>query len=249
MTALIPFTEPDRPTLHVVAIPGAGAGPVTYEPWRRLVPQTWRLSAACLPGRGPRFGEPFATDIRAVAEEIAAEIPGDVPVLVFGHSMGALVALEVAALVRPAGLVVAGCAPPASRRRAVYGATAEEDVAAAIRDVVASLNVPDPDLFEELVALSTPVLLADLALLEDYLPQATTVDCELVALYGEEDDLEPESWCESTTGSAEVVLFAGGHFFIQHDAADVVRELARRQQPAVAAGGPLIAMTPDVPCD
>jgi surfactin synthase thioesterase subunit len=245
--ALVPLTAPEQPSLHVIAIPGAGAGPSTFEPWRKVVPQTWRLSAVCLPGRGNRFGEPFATDMRVLAKEIAAEIATDVPLLVFGHSMGALVALEVAALVRPRGLVVAGCAPPASRRRQAYGSTAEADVAAAIRDVVASLGVPDPDLFEELVALSTPVLLADLALLDDYRPQSTMVDCDLLALYGTDDDLEPEPWHASTSAASEVMLFPGGHFFLQHDAADVIRELAHRQQPAVATGGPPIAMTPEVP--
>jgi surfactin synthase thioesterase subunit len=231
---LLPLTSPEHTVVDLVAFPGAGAGPHFYQEWRRVMPPGWRLNAVCLPGRGSRFGEPFATDMRALARDLGARIaeersarPGT-PLVLFGHSMGALVALEVAAMLRPALLAVAGCAPPASERRAVYGANAEADLAEAVRDLVGSLGVPDPGLFEELVALSTPILAADLVLLDGYRPADFTVDCDILAMYGEDDLILPESWQQSTSLGAAEEVHAGGHFFIQHAAADAIAALVRR---------------------
>lgn len=114
---LTTLNDPADVEADLVVMPFGGGGPSVFLPWARRVPATWRLSAVCLPGRGHRFVEPPHTDAATAAQEVAAAVRARLgatgrPLVYLGHSLGSLLALDVAALVEPDLLCVAGCSPP-----------------------------------------------------------------------------------------------------------------------------------------
>src|SRR5262249_9000434 len=82
-------------------------GTAPFRPWAQQLPDDTELVLVCYPGRESRFTEPYATDWETLCEEVVAAVVTDVatrPYQLFGHSMGAVMAFEVAARAGRAGL-------------------------------------------------------------------------------------------------------------------------------------------------
>lgn len=77
-----------------------------YRAWGQIAPRQVAVCAVELPGRGSWIAEaPFIRLmplVRALGDEIAPLL--DRPLALFGHSMGGLVAFELARLLRQRGL-------------------------------------------------------------------------------------------------------------------------------------------------
>jgi len=109
--------------LTLLCLPYSGASAMVYSRWRRKLPEWLKLQPVELPGRGARFGEPLQTDIRALARQLAAEHAPALrgPYALFGHSLGALLACEMAHALRslgcpePVALFASGTAAPTMR--------------------------------------------------------------------------------------------------------------------------------------
>ncbi|NUP49826.1 MAG: thioesterase [Catenulispora sp.] len=226
--------------VDLVAFPGAGTGASGFRDWRRLLPADWGFTVVNLPGREASYGRPFATDLAALADEVAAELRAHraagpaAPLVLFGHSMGALLALLVAHRVPVDALVVAACAPPRSRRYDLDGDPLDDDalridvsealVAAGVAELFDTL---DEDLFAEMVELAVPALRADILLLTSFQIPTTRLDCRILALYGADDALHPAPWSDETTAAADLRVLDGGHFFVQLAPETVIAELQR----------------------
>ncbi|WP_097933660.1 MULTISPECIES: thioesterase II family protein [unclassified Streptomyces] len=90
------------PLLRLVCVPYAGGGASVYQRWgRALLPavEPWALR---LPGHDARMAEPLATDLVSVASDAAAALValGPGPYALFGHSLGAFLAFEIARALR-----------------------------------------------------------------------------------------------------------------------------------------------------
>lgn len=84
--------------VKVFPLPYAGASVSVYYRWKSLLPDNYELIMLELAGRGSRLGENFYQTVDEASEDIASKIKnvisGDDYIL-FGHSMGALLAYEV----------------------------------------------------------------------------------------------------------------------------------------------------------
>jgi len=89
--------RPDA-TRRVVCFGPAGGGPSFYRKWPELLPADTELIAINLPGREARLAEPPAHSIEGSAAIVARALAVDIPrpTILFGHSMGALIAYETA---------------------------------------------------------------------------------------------------------------------------------------------------------
>jgi medium-chain acyl-[acyl-carrier-protein] hydrolase len=178
-----------------------------------------------LPGRESRFAEPLLTSLEPVVDELVAAIPTDLPFAFFGHSMGALIAYEVARRVAPTHLVVSAHRAPHLPDTTPLG---QLDDDALVARLVATIPVlADPDLRE----IFLPILRADLTLCETYrFTPGEPLPCPVTAIGGTEDDLVTEAelaaWRAHTSASFALRLFPGGHFYLR-GAEAVVAETVR----------------------
>ena len=149
------------------------------------------------------------------------------PFAFFGHSMGALVALEVArfcarhSLAMPLCLIASGATAPQYDKPARKLHTLPDD---ALIDALRDYDGSPPEVLEhrELMALLLPMIRADFQLIENYAYRAARpLELALTVFVGDADGhVIQESaphWQKETLGPCQVHRFQGGHFFIHSD--------------------------------
>jgi surfactin synthase thioesterase subunit len=222
--------------LTLLCLPYSGASAMVYSRWRRQLPPWLQLQPVELPGRGARYDEPLQTDMRALALQLAREHKPSLhgPYALFGHSLGALLACEMAHAFRalgtpePVALFASGTAAPSMRSdydRGFAEPQTDEQLIAQLRafqgtheDVLAN---------QELMSLTLPILRADFMLCGRFRPmQRPLLKCPVHVLGGKEDKATTEQligWSQETLGSFSVDMMTGGHFFIHEHEAKVLR--------------------------
>ena len=222
--------------LTLLCLPYSGASAMVYSRWRRKLPEWLKLQPVELPGRGARFGEPLHTDMRRLALQLAHEQKTTLkaPYALFGHSLGALLACEMAHALRslgcpePVALFASGTAAPTMRADYDRG-FAEPKTDAELIEQLRTLNGTSEEVLanEELMSLTLPVLRADFQLCGRFEPvQRPLLKCPVHVLGGKDDRATTEQligWRKETHGSFSVDMLAGGHFFIHEHEAKVLR--------------------------
>lgn len=239
-----PFLGAARPgaatRLHL--FPYAGGSASAFRGWVPDLGDDVEVVRVQYPGRENRYSEPAHHRIDSLADEIASAFDSSDPrpTVFFGHSMGALVAFEVAHRLPdplPRLLVVSAALPPHRRGSQVaFSRLSTRDLIGVLR---AEGNdgtelLADPDLAEALL----PTVRADLAAVESYeYPERGPLSCPILAMRGELDSTigatSMSGWRELTSAGFELHRFAGGHFFPWEDLGSVVDLLSD----AVVAGG------------
>jgi surfactin synthase thioesterase subunit len=222
------LVEPTKSSIFrtpLVIFPHAGAGTTPYR----------RLAADCagafhpmivrLPGRETRLREPA---FRHIGSLVNAALPVLLPVLargpvLYGHSLGALVAFEVTRQARrayglePAHLVVSGCSAPRTRaprqiRHTLPGAELWQSVC--------ELNGMSEEIARDTAMrdLLLPTLRADFQVSDTYrYSPGPPLGCPVDALAGDHDSEAPGSgmtgWAQETTGRFRLHVLPGDHFF------------------------------------
>nr|WP_263292416.1 MULTISPECIES: alpha/beta fold hydrolase [Gammaproteobacteria] len=222
--------------MTLLCLPYSGASAMVYSRWRRKLPQWLQLQPVELPGRGARFGEPLHTDMRALAMQLARELRSTLkaPYALFGHSLGALLACEMAHAFRelgcpePVALFASGTAAPTMRADYDRG-FAEPKTDGQLIEQLRTLNGTSEEVLanEELMSLTLPILRADFLLCGHFQPvQRPLLKCPVHVLGGKSDKATTEQligWSKETHGSFSVDMLAGGHFFIHEHEAKVLR--------------------------
>jgi len=234
------FHEP-RPGAQVrlFCFPYAGGAASVYRPWiERLSPDV-HVHPVQLPGRETRMREQAFDRIESLTASLAdALVPHlDRPFALFGHSMGALIAFELARELRrrqapaPVRLLVSGHrAPQIPRTRTTRYDLPEPELVAELRHLGGT--PPEVLAHPELMQLVLPLLRADFAVVETYTHrEAPPLDCPITAFGGvdDRDANEPlmDAWRAQTRGAFALHMFPGGHFFLK-DTTSAVLDLVSR---------------------
>jgi medium-chain acyl-[acyl-carrier-protein] hydrolase len=220
---------------RLVCLPYAGGSASAYHAWEDLTPRHVEVCAAELPGRGARMGEePFRRLpplVRALADALEPLL--DRPFALFGHSMGGLVAFELARLLRRRGqpapchlFVSASPAPGTPALRPHLHDAPDEEVKARLRALKGTpRQVLEND---ELMALALPVIRADFAALEAYEYREEPPLEVPLTVFGGLDDRAVRPWdlqgWRGHSTSSQLRLLPGDHFFV-HDLAPELAEL------------------------
>ncbi|MFJ9250841.1 thioesterase II family protein [Streptomyces sp. NPDC101776] len=223
----------DRPERRVLlyCVPPTGAGPEFFRPWVPLCAGFIDLTAAELPGRGARTGEPSITDIQvgaaALADAIAADLRRDPDGLyaLFGHSFGGLLAFETIRRLRrfhhTAPKLLAISASPAPQLNALrqYVATHLGSGIGTLATVMGWTDPVDGEWDPSLVeTVYTPFLADALALLQHTHRDEPPLDTRIRAFGGRDDPIvPPESltgWDVHSTTEVSVRPFPGGHHYL-----------------------------------
>lgn len=222
--------------LTLLCLPYSGASAMVYSRWRRKLPEWLQVRPVELPGRGARFDEPLQTDMRTLARQLAAEHKPalEAPYALFGHSLGALLACEMAHAFRalgcpePVALFASGTAAPTLRSdydRDFAEPKTDEQLIDQLRTFQGTSEAVLAD--QELMSLTLPVLRADFLLCGRFRPQQRPpLKCPVHVLGGKEDKATTEQligWSKETGGSFSVDMMTGGHFFIHEHEARVLR--------------------------
>lgn len=244
MSAVRPLVTSPWPELRLVCFPHAGGSASAFRTWPAGLPQAVELWSAELPGRGARAGEAPVADRERIVTEIADGLPDGVPLALFGHSLGAVLAYETARELRRRGLPVprllvasAREAPHLPHPGEPVHALGDEAFLAAVQRLggTPAEVLAEPDLVE----LALPALRADFRISETYaFRREAPLDVPILAIGGVDDpDVTPadlEAWEEHTTAGCRTTLFAGGHFFVEPAEAAVLQLLARELAPVPA---------------
>ena len=217
-------------TLRLFCFPHAGGGAASFSRWAASLPP----SVAVVPARPPKRNE-MREVVAALGDAIVPYLTE--PFAFCGHSMGAVVAFELARLLRrrnqplPRLLVSSGARAPQFRRGHVP--PPEPDEAEFINELRRLKGVPEEVLDNAaLMRILLPALRADAALYRNYIySEEPPLDCPIRAYGGAEDPnvrLEHlEAWAVQTTSSFGARLFPGGHFFLQTAREEFLAALAR----------------------
>jgi external thioesterase TEII len=206
----------------------AGGNCYSFQFLKPLLPE-FEVITLELPGRGKRLNEPLLKDFGMAAEDIFRQMNTKLnasPFLIYGHSMGAYLALRVASMLAGAGsppvyLIVSGNAGP--------GVKYEDEVKKRyllsrdefIEELKILGGVPE-ELLEnrELFNFFEPVLRADFQIAENNgMANDAPVNVPLYAMMGSTElkTEEISNWGRFTTGRFNHEILEGGHFFIhQH---------------------------------
>ncbi|PSL00539.1 surfactin synthase thioesterase subunit [Murinocardiopsis flavida] len=228
---------PDAP-VRVVFLPHAGGSASFYFPLCKALAGSAEAVAVQYPGRQERRSEPCVDDLHRMADLLVPVLDEgmDRPTVLFGHSMGAIVAFEAALRLeargaRPAAVFVsARRAPSQYRAENLY---LQGD--ARLLDEVRRLNGTDSAFLEdeELVQLILPTLRADYRAIGTYRyrpgpPLAAPVS----VLVGDDDPRmsagDAPQWERHTSAGIDVHTFRGGHFYLTTHVDQVARLVARR---------------------
>ena len=223
---------------RIVAFPWCGAGASAYRRLASSLSDRIDFVAVQLPGREDRYHERRLVRMADVVESVIDDIIPllDRPMALFGHSMGALVAYEVALALRarlgrePGALIVSGHGAPhcgESARQTWH--TANET--ALVENLQALGGTPgallaDPATLRAFV----PALRADYQVVETYRARSQApLSCPLLACAGGLDkEVSPQTmyaWMRYTTGRCELHWFGGDHFYLCSQPQQLVRRL------------------------
>ena len=212
--------------VRLFCLPYAGGSAAAFRPWRALSMPALDVCPLELPGRGTRLREqpfrrlgPLVTDLADALDPLL-----DRPFALFGHSMGALVAFELARTLRergrpaPVQLLVSAAAPPHTPPSRPLLHCADDH---RLRERLRELNGTPQELLdnEDLMALMLPVLRADFAVLETYeYREQTPLPVPMTVFGGTSDPVVATSslggWRAHTGREVRLRLFPGDHFFL-----------------------------------
>ncbi|MFH8387471.1 thioesterase II family protein [Kitasatospora sp. NPDC001159] len=219
---------PPRPEARVrlLCLPGAGAAAAMYRSWHELLPAEVEVCAVQLPGRGARLREPLHTAMDPLADALADAVLAEpaLPTVVFGHSLGSVIAFELVDRLRdstthaPVSLVAAAHrAPRLGSAGLPYHRLPDADLA---RVMVGLGGTPEAVLARpELIRLAAPSIRADFELDYTYRYRPRPVLSIPVSVFGGLSDstvTEPElaAWREHTSGEFSLRMLPGDHFFV-----------------------------------
>jgi surfactin synthase thioesterase subunit len=215
----------------------AGGSGSSYLEWQEQLEPAVEVVAIQLPGRGSRMHERPRTSLSELVVQLAQLIDGAsrVPFVFFGHSIGALLAFEVARYCKrrwlglPRALFVSGCNPPQipSTEPSLHELAGDALIAA-----LAGYEGTPPELLANrpLMTLLAPAIRADFTLAAGYRYRpGPLLEMPIIVISGEKDgyvDLANlTAWQKETAGECRVKWFDGGHFFLNSNQASLLEFL------------------------
>ncbi|MFE6921434.1 thioesterase II family protein [Nocardia sp. NPDC057663] len=231
------LAEQTRVTLY--CFPHAGSGASGFLGWRTGLPAEVAVVPVQPPGREMRWREAPYETVDELVEELLTVMSGrwHQPFALFGHSMGAIIAYEIARRLHAGGqpspihLFVSGRrAPQLPATEPLAHRAGDDEFVEVVRELG---GTPEHVLTDETLRSNLFTLLrADFAVNETYRYRpGPPLDTAVTVFGGVEDPRvsrnELTAWQQCTTGPFELRLEPGGHFFVVSQRARVLGHIGR----------------------
>lgn len=225
-----------QPKLFI--FPHAGGTPQYYVPFAKSFTTDIKRIAVRYPRQGGKQDFGSFTSLPVVADEICKMVSPDKdhggPVVFFGHSMGGLLAFEVARRFDEAGRPIAALFVSAVAAPGLVGYDDIPDTDEGLLAAVSTLTGADPEFMNnpEFAAAILPTLRGLKAIANYSCPPEVTLSCPIHAFYGDDDDIATADkvlpWRERTTGGFSAREFAGDHFYLTDHLGEVVTDVEEK---------------------
>lgn len=232
---LIRARKVTQPNLRLICFHHAGGSSASFWNWKELLPRDWDLCLFEQPGRGRLFSKPLETDIRRIVDLFLLDLfhlIDGVPMVFFGHSMGARVAFELTHRMQQEGLslpsllcVSAASAPRSGCRKVGYSKLSRDDCLVLLKEMGGT--PPEVFLEPELRDIVLNVLRADFEVCDSWEPEMGRVvlHAPILALGGFSDPYVSSDsladWKSETSERFDLVLLPGAHFYFRDKEADL----------------------------
>jgi surfactin synthase thioesterase subunit len=244
------FHAADDPAVRLACFPHAGGSASYYFPVSRTLCGPVEVLAMQYPGRLDRLAEPHIGDVCELAEGIADDLSAwyDRPLALFGHSLGATVAFEVARLLQsrgtgPLALFVSGCQAPSRQRRDERVHLADD---AHLMAVLERLGGTDPAVLadEDLARALLPTIRSDYRAAETYRYRpGAPLRCPITVLNGDRDPQvsaeDATAWVQHTTARCRLRWYPGGHFYLNRHRDRLLAQIRTELAEALDKGVPV----------
>lgn len=215
-----PTSKENNPKYRLICFPHAGGSASFFRSWETQL-KGFEVCPVSYPGRAERIQEPLPTDLRQLAQDIAQALLSftDLPLVFFGHSMGAPIALETARAIEKNNIYISHLFASGSRNGPcpVQKNYVEEDNENLCKNLI-DMGGTNPDaisdpIFHELVM---PAIKADGKMFHNYkMEKEPILNCPITTIYGDVDihaDIRP--WQKLTTNQFNEICTTGGHFYL-----------------------------------
>ncbi|MDB9511355.1 alpha/beta fold hydrolase [Kamptonema animale CS-326] len=228
--------------IRLFCFPYAGGGASTYRSWESQLPPEIEVCPIQLPGRENRISEAPFTQFTELVEVLADVLKPmlDRPFAFYGHSIGGLLAFEVAKSLRdrfgllPIHLFIgATIAPQLPNPFPALDLTSPLNLTRFLRSLGTSSKVlQNTELMEALL----PTLKADFLALESYTYKDNApLDCPISAFAGSKDRFVSQedmaAWNLQTLSRFHLEAVAGSHLFLESDREQVLQTICRELAP------------------
>jgi surfactin synthase thioesterase subunit len=218
--------------------PHAGGSASFYRPLSAALAPGIEVLAVQYPGRQDRRAEPLIDDIGALADALARVLGAmQTPEMAFfGHSMGAIVAFEVALRLEREGipvqaLIASGRTAPSRPRSGNVHLRGDDALIREMRELSGTHSALLAD--EEVLGFILPVLRSDYRAIESYGRRDDAVlRCPVTVFTGDADPrvtpADALAWQRHTEGGFSARTFSGGHFYLSDrvgEVSDALREV------------------------
>ncbi|WP_217554347.1 thioesterase II family protein [Streptomyces sp. GbtcB6] len=244
------FTPLSGSSATLVCFPHAGGAASSFVPLSRALAPEVEVVAVQYPGRQDRRQDPPAESIEELADAVFGALGPELPrdCAFFGHSMGAVVAFEVARRYErrpdtagPVRLFASARRAPSLRRDDRVHLRGDAGIIAELRRLSGTDQALLAD--EELMAMLLPALRADYRAIETYrlAPQDARIGCPITVLVGDADPVatieDATAWRAHSTSDVDVRVLPGGHFYLDGQSDAVAREIRGALTPFPAGPG------------
>lgn len=224
------------PKLYI--FPHAGGSPQYYVPFSKTFVADVKRIGVQYPGKGGNHDLCAFTSIEDLADRVCDKLPSptDGPAAFFGHSMGALLAFEVARRFEADGKSIAALFVSAAGApgRAGYDNIGDSD--RNLLEAVGQMTGVNPEFLEneEFAAKILPTLRGLKAIANYDCPPEAKVSCPIVAFHGDEDGVATADkvapWAERTTAEFSVRTFTapGHHFYLNDHLPELVGDIEEK---------------------
>lgn len=233
------FHPAKNPAARLLCLPHAGGSASFFLPVAAALSPDVDVLAIQYPGRQDRRAEQPIDDLSVLADHVHGIVrrQPELPLTLLGHSLGAALAFEVTRRLEaeghsPVRLFASGRRAPSTYREETAHRS-DATIMAEVRRLSGTASALLND--EEMMRAALPALRADYKAAETYRSEpGATVNCPITVLTGDSDPKttldEAKAWGEDTTGSLDLRVFTGAHFFISDQWKAVIQVLEQHFQ-------------------